>query len=170
MESVLNKDDFDCFSISSCGIVGIKKDGTRHPISREDYKKLYPEHKNVGCTECIFAQDKNTLLIYSVSRELRERANEKLQFVGKFTMPGWVGHSSFYLFRCHECGNVGVDYPHGYRGEFLYIRCDVCRYEIILSPSRYRDIYERDQVFVPTRNLLKLISSLYNFLRIRILN
>ncbi len=56
-----------------------------------------PRHE---CPDCTFAADSSNLLLYFLSRKMRASAGKKPVFVGKFTMPGWVGHSGFYLFKC----------------------------------------------------------------------
>jgi hypothetical protein len=102
------------------------------------------------CSQCSFVPDAGTLLTYVVSREQRASAGRKPVFVGMFTMGGWVGHSGFYLFKCRECDNICVDYPHGYRGNgYIYIRCDRCSFEIIFDPREHRDVYKRENVVPP---------------------
>ncbi len=102
------------------------------------------------CPDCTFVADVETLFTFIVKRELKETATNKLEFIGKFTMTGWVGHSGFYIFKCFDCGDVCVDYPHGYRDNgCLYVRCDRCRYEIVFTPDRYKDVYEREKVVSP---------------------
>ena len=102
------------------------------------------------CSECSFVPDAGTLLAFVVSREVRDRTGQKPEFVGKFTMPGWTGHSGFYVFKCPECDDVRIDYPHGYcENGCLYIYCDKCRFRIVFYPGRYRDVYKREQVVAP---------------------
>ena len=102
------------------------------------------------CSDCMFVPDSDTLLTFFVPRELRNSAGKKPLFVGKFTMPGWAGHSGFYLFRCPYCDDVCVDYPHGYRDKgCLYIQCDRCGHEIVFTPGKYREIYKRENVVAP---------------------
>ncbi|OGN01906.1 MAG: hypothetical protein A3I26_02800 [Candidatus Yanofskybacteria bacterium RIFCSPLOWO2_02_FULL_43_10] len=109
------------------------------------------------CSDCTFVADAGNLLTYFVPREKRDSAGNKPVFVGKFTMTDWAGHSGFYLFKCPDCGDVCVDYPHGYRDNgCLYIRCGRCRFEIILSPGKYKDIYRREQVVSPPTVLQEL--------------
>lgn len=124
------------------------KNGVEYPITEEEWRKLHPQHKDIGCTSCKFVQDKETLLLYIIPREFRAKATEKPLFVGLFTMPGWTGHSAWYLFKCKDCGSVVVDYPHGYRGSFLYLHCGSCSSELILD-GRYREIYEREGAPAP---------------------
>ena len=52
-----------------------------------------PRHE---CSDCTFVQDKETLFILLVSRDLKEKATNKPLFFGKFTMTGWVGHSGLF--------------------------------------------------------------------------
>lgn len=102
------------------------------------------------CSECSFVPDAGALLVFVVPKEIRDRANHKPEFVGKFTMPGWSGHSGFYVFKCPECDEVRIDYPHGYcENGRIYIRCDKCRFQIVFYPGKYRDVYEREGVVMP---------------------
>ena len=102
------------------------------------------------CSECRFVPDAGTLLAFVVTKEVRDRAAKKPEFVGKFTMPNWVGHSGFYVFKCPECGEVCVDYPHGYcENGCIYIRCDTCPFRIVFYPDRYREVYKREGVVAP---------------------
>jgi hypothetical protein len=148
MDSAPSMKDFDYTVFDSSGIKGVK-DGKEYPISKEEWDKAHPEHKNIECAECSFVQDKETLLTFIISRELKEQAGSIPKFVGKFSMPGWVGHSSFYVFRCQECKSITVDYPHGYRGDCMFVRCGDCSYEIVLNPRKFRAIYKRDNLHVP---------------------
>ena len=102
------------------------------------------------CSGCSFVSDAETLLAFLVPREVRARASQKPEFVGKFTMSGWSGHSGFYVFRCPDCEEVRIDYPHGYcENGCLYIRCDKCRFRIVFYPGEYRDVYKRENVVAP---------------------
>ena len=148
MESSLVLPVYDHVIMDSEGIKGFK-DGKEYPISEEDWKKAHPEHRYSGCKECAFASDIAQLFAFNVSREVREKATKEPKFVGKFTMSGWTGHSGFYLFKCAECGSVGVDYPHGYHGSYWYLRCGECNYTLDLNSSRYRSIYQDNDGFVP---------------------
>ncbi len=107
------------------------------------------KHQDSDCTECTYVQDKENLLLHFVKPSVRNQAKYKPLFVGKFNMSGWTGHSSFYLFKCRECESVVVDYPHGYREGYLYLRCNSCRQEIILTSKKYREIYVRDNLHIP---------------------
>lgn len=129
----------------------IKKvaNGIETLITEEEWSKLHPEHHTTGCKQCSFVSDAEALLVFSVTRERRASANHDPAFVGMFTMPKWSGHSGFYLFKCQSCGNVCVDYPHGYTGAgYLYLRCGNCRYQIVLT-SEHKNIYEREKMVVP---------------------
>lgn len=138
--------DFDHTIHDSRGIVGVK-DGVEYPVSEEDWKKAHPEHRNTECKECIFVLDTSTILSFHVPKEVRDKANHEPKFIGKFTMPGWTGHSSFYLFKCIDCENVCVDYPHGYTSwGSCYLTCAKCGSGPILKKKEY---YERDSIVVP---------------------
>jgi len=126
---------------------GYKKiiDGKEFPATKEDI--ISKEH--TGCLECTFVQDKQKLFIYFVAKDLKNKAGRNPFFIGKYSMTGWVGHSSFYLFKCSSCGYVGIDYPHGYVGNFMYLRCDSCKNQIVLKPSNYKEVYQRDNLHIP---------------------
>lgn len=65
-------------------------------------------------------------------------------------MSGWTGHSGFYLFRCESCGEVCIDYPHGYTDfGLMFLRCDHCRETLTLEVTEERSVYEREKVFIP---------------------
>lgn len=153
--------DFDHTIHDSRGIVGVK-DGVEYPVSEEDWKKAHPEHRNVDCKECTFVLDTASILSLYVPREVRDKANKKPKFVGKFTMPGWSGHSGFYLFGCPECDDICVDYPHGYsENGCIYVRCNRCQFKIVFYPDRHRDIYSREGV-VPPPTIWQQLSSVWN--------
>ncbi len=142
----------DCdYTIHDAQGVTVVKDGVKHIISKEDWDRENPhiEHRNSGCNECNFVQDKETLFTFIVPREAKQRATEEPKDCGVFTMTGWVGHSNFYLFRCAECDSVMVDYPHGYHGQYWYLRCSDCGSSLDLSSSKFRSIYEDNNGFVP---------------------
>lgn len=160
MDSGLNIKDFEYFVSDSNGRKGFK-DGKEYPISEEDWQKANPKHRDIECVECTFVSDKETLFLHNISREDKENVDEEPKFVGKFNMFGWIGHSSFYLFKCKFCKEIVLDYPHGYRGDFMYLRCDRCKEEVILVGKRYKDVYDRDGFHWPVRpsfrDLLKLL-------------
>lgn len=142
--------------------------GKEHPLSDEDFRKLYPVHKDSGCQDCIFVQDKQTLLTFIVPRQLKTGATKRPSFVGMFTMPGWTGHSAFYLFKCVECSWVSIDYPHGYTSQgLIFLRCDNCREKLVLRPFRDRDIYKRDNVHIPTKPSRKERKQLADLMKAR---
>ena len=159
-------EDFDHTTHDSRGIVGVK-DGVEYSISEEEWKKAHPEHRNTECKECTFASNIEELLVFNVPKEMRDKANHRPEFIGKFTMPGWTGHSGFYLFKCEVCQEICVDYPHGYRGNgCLYLRCGQCGYEIVLTPRKYGDVYKRDNV-VPPPTFWKMIKTLWALRKVK---
>lgn len=102
------------------------------------------------CSDCTFVQDKETLFIFLVPRDLKEKATNRPLFFGKFTMTGWIGHSGFYLFRCESCKQVSIDYPHGYTDHgLMFLRCDGCKENFPLEVIKERTIYERENVHIP---------------------
>ena len=133
--------DFEYTIRDSNGIRGFK-DGKEYTISEVDYKKAHPLHQDSGCKECDFASNLDTIFLHLIPRDLREQATKKPTFVGLFHMPGWTGHSGFYLFKCQSCNAVDVDYPHGYtNGGCLYLRCNLCRYQLIIHPRKNREYF-----------------------------
>lgn len=147
MDSAEKTADYDYIITDANGSRKVK-DGVESPMSADELKEMRREHKDSGCKECAFVQTKEILLSYIVDREDKLRAAYKPRFYGKFTMIGWVGHSSFYLFKCRSCGEVAIDYPHGYRpGGYCYIRCDECRSEILLKEKEH---YQRDGMALPS--------------------
>ena len=114
------------------------------------------------CSECSFVADAETLFTFIVTREQKAAANKKPKFVGFFTMSEWVGHSGFYLFKCEECGNVCVDYPHGYTNfGLMYLRCSYCKTLLILEVKEERPLYERENFHIPPETLEERQAELY---------
>ncbi len=142
-------DDFEYTFFREGNFFGVK-DGKTYPVKKEEWDKAHPKHADVGCMECSFVPDIETLLIFMVPREKRERAGRYPEFIGQFTMSDWAGHASFYLFKCLGCDKTRADYPHGYcDGEYLYFKCDECHYQLVLNSRRYKDIYEREKMASP---------------------
>jgi len=138
--------DYDFLITDSNGTRKVKN-GIEYPITEDDLPK---KHQDSGCTECIFVGDPETILAFKVNRQLRQTVGYKPIFVGKFTMPGWVGHSGFYLFKCKECNEVCVDYPHGYTDYgLIYLVCCFCGEKLPLEVTEERSIYERERVYIP---------------------
>jgi hypothetical protein len=167
MSPVASVNDFDYTILDQNGRRGVKG-GKEFPISEAEWQRAHPEHKNSGCKECSFVQDKETLLLWVISRETKEKATTKPFFVGKFTMPDWIGHSGFYLFKCQSCGHVSVDYPHGYTHcGLMFLRCDNCKKQFPLEVTEEKAIYEREHVYIPKPTIEKRVSKFgfWEFLR-----
>ena len=117
MDSSNNPVDYDYVVVDTQGIRKVKN-GVERLVSQEDWDRECERrlHKNSGCTQCSFVTDIETFLLYTVSRDLKDNFTNRRRphFLGFYTMPGWVGHSGFYLFMCNDCCAVRVDYPHGY--------------------------------------------------------
>ena len=48
---------------------------------------------------------------------------EKLGYaipIGKYQLPGWRGELEFFIYKCRECGELHIDYRHGYS---QYLSC-----------------------------------------------
>jgi len=43
--------------------------------------------------------------------------------LGKYSKPGWSGELDFFIFRCSRCGNLDIDYPHGFKSELCCHHC-----------------------------------------------
>ncbi len=144
MDSVASRQDYDYTITDADGHIGVK-DGKKYPITDEEWQKAYPEHRNTDCKECTFVLDVETILAFHVPKNERDKAIPEPKFIGKFTMSGWSGHSSFYLFQCKYDGTVVVDYPHGYTPlGSCYLRC-ACGTKVILKK---KEDYERDNMHV----------------------
>lgn len=114
------------------------------------------------CSECSFVQDAETIRTFLVTRDDKKMATKKPRFIGKFTMSGWTGHSGFYLFKCEECGNVCVDYPHGYTSfGLMYLRCNYCKELLTLEVKEERPLYERENFHIPPEILEERRAELY---------
>lgn len=152
--------DYDYLITDSNGTRKVKN-GVEYPAGEDDLPK---EHKNSGCTECTFVSDKETILVFKVDRQLKKTVNHIPIFVGNFTMPQWVGHSGFYLFKCKECRVVCSDSPHGYTdGGYMYLCCDNCRRQLVITESDAwgREIYVKENLAMPpTRTRVTFFQSL----------
>ena len=50
-----------------------------------------------------------------------QRLKARLGFtvcLGLYQKPGWQGALPFYLHKCKDCGELEVDYSHGFNGYF----------------------------------------------------
>lgn len=54
--------------------------------------------------------------------------------LGLFTLPGWNGHNTFWLFQCPSCDAVCKDYLHGWR---LYLKCGECGEHLSVEGERF---------------------------------
>jgi hypothetical protein len=110
---------------------------------REDAIEVIPkealsrQHDDQECGQCTFVANRGCVH-YSPDQErgvtlshvdvfwvmLRRLTwEDKAIPIGLFTMPGWNGHTTIYLFHCMECGLVSRDYLHGYP---LFLSCEHC--------------------------------------------
>ncbi len=112
------------------------RNGQRVVISEEEYCRMNPFHKDTDCKECNFVGDKEDILLYHVSRELRENIGDEPIFVGKFCEPIMTGHQPYFLFRCGFCNHVSVNCISGRRRLF----CRNCKEQTRLDPAKYQDI------------------------------
>lgn len=149
MASNQGSSDYEYIVFEGGKIIVVNGD-QRTEISKEDYDRAHPKHRDAGCTVCEYVKDVDTLLTWNISRETKAEATEEPKFVGFYTMTDWTGHSGFYVFRCKNCHETRVDYPHGYTSAgCLYLKCDSCRQNLVLHPRKNADIYEREKVVAP---------------------
>ena len=121
--------DYDYTIFDSNGI-RIVKNGIEYPITEEEWRKANPEHKDVGCKECIIAQTKEEIL-----RTSKDLAKDR--YLGLFALPGFTGHLPFFIFKCEFCNKFFADYPHGDG----YVICGYCKEsQTIESKSVWRKI------------------------------
>ncbi len=137
MDSGQNDRGYDYLIYDSKGVRKVV-DGIEYPATEDDLPK---KHKDSGCKECTFADNRESLLLYSTPRELKEKAGREPVFVGKFTMPSWTGHLGFYIFVCPNCESLNVDYPHGYS---MRLDCNTCGYRLAYSKKKHREIIQRE--------------------------
>lgn len=100
------------------------------------------------CPDCTFVANEESIFAGWANKI---KADKKPRLVGCFTMPNWVGHSNFYLFRCSVCGVDSVDYPHGYtsdgiRDGLLYLSCQSCK---AVQPLYGKDVYKASGMPTP---------------------
>ena len=55
----------------------------------------------------------------TMSRWQRIKARIGLDvYVGDYQLSNWSGPLAFYLYRCRRCGDLEIDYRHGWDGHF----------------------------------------------------
>lgn len=54
--------------------------------------------------------------------------------LGLYTLPGWTGHNTFWLFQCPSCETMCADYLHGWR---LYLKCGQCGEHLSVEGNRF---------------------------------
>jgi len=104
------------------GITGVKGD-RKFPITEEQWRRMHPEHKTTGCAKCRFAENYDGIVNLVSDKSRRRALRGKVVSIGLFTMPNWIGHINFYLFKCPDCKNITANYPPG-DGDF--VRCTHC--------------------------------------------
>ena len=103
------------------------------------------------CEVCTFVASKEAI---HVDPEIVRSLGWKPVFINFFTLLKWSGHSAFYVFKCPECKQPSIDYPHGYIDfGLLYFNCEKCGSVIPLEVGPNRKIYEREEVPVPPLRL-----------------
>ncbi|MBI2064610.1 MAG: hypothetical protein HYT62_00985 [Candidatus Yanofskybacteria bacterium] len=115
----------------------VVRGGKEYPMSEEEYRKLFPLHRDTGCKDCTHVNSEKDILLYFVARETRANIGEDFVSIGNFCLPFFTDHHKFYLFKCCFCGNACVSYIHG-GGRRLW--CPDCRDFTRLSPGKHRDI------------------------------
>lgn len=105
----------------------IIRGGKEYPITEEEYRKLYPLHEDIGCKDCTFvtnldsvyySKDQVGQLEFTTFDHIKIflgllNPDNKVVSLGLFITPGQTNHSYLYLFRCYECGQLVVDHMHG---------------------------------------------------------
>ncbi len=67
--------------------------------------------------------------------------------LGKFTLPGWPSHATWYLFECGSCGTIQKNYPQRYTDHgFVKLPCEGCGAYYALAQRRF---YENDDLAMP---------------------
>jgi len=72
-----------------------------------------------------------------VSMFFRRSKREDLVIeIGRFTLPQWSGCLPWFLFACHSCGQLSLDYLHGYE---VYLSCqrEECRTSFRMRGARF---------------------------------
>ena len=142
MEQEFQKTDFDYIILETGQITGVRGD-KRYPLTKEEYDRMNPEHKNVDCKECTFVENKKEIFALLSENDL-ESAKIKPKKIGKFTMPKFLGHLNFYLFRCPSCKRPQVDYPH--LGHCL--DCESCNYSVSIDGYGYKFFLELTKDYI----------------------
>lgn len=114
------------------------------------------------CSECTFVNAAESILI---KPEVFKNLSHRPVYVGKFTMPGWVGHANFYAFKCPKCSLSTTDYPHGYTdGGRLYFNqdhssnCKVSDGERSVLPINDAKIYRAEGIKSPSSGVREISS------------
>ncbi len=103
------------------------------------------------CDGCTFVASREAIY---VDPEVVRNTTVKPSFVGFFTLPGWTGHLSFYVFKCPDCEMVSLDYPHGYTDfGLLYLKCNVCNRVLPLEVPQNEEIYRKEEMPLPLPTL-----------------
>ena len=111
------------------------------------------------CDKCTFVASTEDIVI---PKEASSRINHAPFLVGIFSMPGWSGHSPFYVFTCY-CNFDSVDYPHGYTNYgLLYLKCQnpECQKKLELCPNKNRAVYELVGGEIPPASKRKRLKNL----------
>jgi ribosomal protein S27E len=94
-------------------------------------------HDVQACGKCQFVGHQDFIVVtpqqraeagMTIGKALRARIGlydpeDAIVFLGRYSLPRWVGHSAFWLFTCPGCLEQSVDYLHGHR---LYLKCSSC--------------------------------------------
>ncbi|PJE50342.1 MAG: hypothetical protein COV29_04150 [Candidatus Yanofskybacteria bacterium CG10_big_fil_rev_8_21_14_0_10_36_16] len=134
------------------------------------------------CDDCHLCIDKDDIAYNYISDEALEQACfsqfgkflakfsnrficSKIVKIGLFSLPNWKGHAPFYVFDCLFCGNVNIDYAHGYTSEgLLYLSCNKCDSRVVLTIHKF---YKENDCVPPPSFLesIKILFKLIFFLR-----
>ena len=115
MDSVQKTPDYDYIITDTKGARKVFN-GKESMITENEYRDLFPYHKDVGCKECTITQTKEEILSM-------KKGATKDTYLGLFALPGFTGHLPFFAFQCQYCNELFADYPNGGG----YVVCGICR-------------------------------------------
>ena len=117
------------------------------------------------CSECTFVSSVENVYL---GPDIRRKITREPTYLGAYVWPGCSWHLHCYAMLCDGCGDVVVDYPHGYlRGGRLYFSCYGCPEAERLGrtfktiPVEDKKVYEREKI--PTSEHAKNARSVKGF-------
>jgi len=89
--------------------------------------------------------------LHLLLRSLAKR-EDSIKKLGRYSLPDWAGHATWYGFICQKCGEESRDYVHGY----AYLICEHCKERTYVKGRRF---YKNDGR--PYKSLLARIQGAY---------